>query len=213
MTKKEIKDRLMFYCSHGHNGYSHPKCYEKLHGDTRTIAIVDIESSSLVASFGFIISICIKKLGGTTTKLVVTPREIHNGTTDKRICREFVKEMEKYDMLVGHYSERFDIPFIRTRCVYWDIPFPRYADLIQKDTCKILWNKFKLHSNRLEAACDFFGIKAKEHKLKQRIWQPAMAGKQSALNYILVHNIEDVESTEKLWVKINQYIAPSKTSI
>lgn len=214
ITRKELINRLEFHCKHGHNGLTgHPQCYNKLNGENRNIAIIDIESTALNASFGWIISVCIKKLGGGITKLLVKPEEILEGTTDKRLCQEFVKEMDKFDMIVGHYSGKFDIPMLRTRCVFWNISFPRYADLIQKDTCQILWQKFKLHSNRLEAACDFFGIESKRHRLKPNLWQQAQAGNQKALNYILKHNEEDVISTEKLWLKINQYIAPSKTSI
>jgi hypothetical protein len=85
------------------------------------------------------------------------------------------------------------------------------------DTHPILRNKFKLHSNRLETACDFFNIPAKQHKLNPDVWLKMITGNKKlmseAISYILQHNAEDVLSLEKLWKKISKFTRLGKTSI
>lgn len=144
---------------------------------------------------------------------IIKPEEIKKGLYDKRLCQDLIKEMVEFDRLVGHYSSRFDLPFIRSRAIFWGLEFPAYGSLKQSDTWIIMRNRFKIHSNRLQSACDFFGIKAKGHPMKQDIWLKAFQGDNQALKYMGVHCEEDVLSTEALWNKIKDYSLKAKTSI
>lgn len=218
MNKQLQKQKENFVCSHGHTGFEHPSCFNyamlsgKIDGKNQ-IAFIDIETTNLVATYGWMISWAIKPLNGKPITGVVKPREVHNGTVDKRICKEFIEAIKPYNFLVGHYSERFDLPYLRTRCLLHKIPFPIYGEKFHKDTWRIIRGKLKLHSNRLETICDFLGIESKEHRLNTKIWQQATAGRPYALNYIRKHNIEDVISTEKVFKRIIPYTNLTKTSI
>lgn len=111
------------------------------------------------------------------------------------------------------HNSKFDIPFLRTRSVYWGLDFPKFKNKIQTDLYPIVKYKFNLHRNRLETACEFFGIESKGHRLKPDIWFQAMSGDKKALDYILEHNREDVRSTEQLYDLIISHSRKGQTSI
>jgi DNA polymerase elongation subunit (family B) len=162
---------------------------------------------------------CIKELGGPIIKRAISLNDLHRGVFDRELLKQFIEDVKKFDRLIFHYGEnrRFDLPFLRTRAEYWELPFPTYGALYVSDTWPILRNRFRLHSNRLEAACDFFEIPSKKHKLNPRIWLAMMTGNKkkmaAAIQYILKHNQEDVYSLERLWVKISKYMKIGKTSV
>lgn len=185
------------------------------------VGFLDIEASNLAATFGIIYTYCL--LDQQTNKLYkssVTFKELYNGVYDKALIKRLIKDLSHFDRVVVHYGgdRRFDIPFIRTRLVYWGIKnFPLYKAKSISDTWVILRNKFKLHSNRLGTACDFFSIEAKNHPMKPEIWAEMVTGNRKrmehCLNYIMRHNIEDVNSLKQLYNKIQQYSNRANTSI
>jgi uncharacterized protein YprB with RNaseH-like and TPR domain len=166
---------------------------------TERLGFIDIESSQLNASFGIILSVCILDDQKTLFKRVISPEELRKGIFDRVLCEELCKEMRKYDRLIGYYSERFDMPFIRTRCLFHKLDMPLFKEIKHTDLWKIVRNKLKIHSNRLGAVAPFFGIKAKEHPLTPSVWIRALSGDKEALDFILTHNIEDVHTTRELY--------------
>lgn len=213
LKKAELVRMANWRCEHRHSGLEHPQCYFAAHGGGERVAFFDIETSDLKANWGIMWSYCLKPDGKPVISNVIRPDEVRNGTYDKRLCRELVDDLWKFDRVIGHYMCRFDLPFVRTRCVYWGIEFPPFGSLKQKDTWVVLRHKFKLHSNRLQTACEFFGIPAKGHPMTPDVWLRAYKGEQSALDYIEAHNIEDVESTEALWHKIEDYMRLGNSSV
>jgi DNA polymerase III epsilon subunit-like protein len=131
--------------------------------------------------------------------------------------REFLRDMDSFDKVIVWYgkngSRRHDIPFLRSRCLLHGLGFPRHKEKLVSDGYDIARYKLKLHSNRLESMCDFFGIESKGHKLKPDIWQRALSGDKKSLDYIWEHNIEDVVSLEEVWKKISEFDSVTKTSI
>ena len=220
LTKAELINRFDFRCKHGHNGIRHIKCYEKKnHKPIERIGFADIETSNLKADFGMVYTWCIKEKGGPLYRGSITYRDLQSGLLDKNVVGSFVSCASGFDRLIFHYGEntRFDIPFLRTRAVRWGIEFQKHRDLFVSDTYPILKNKFKLRSNRLQAACQLFEIKSKGHPLDLHIWAKMQSGNKrminEALKYIMSHNIEDVESLEALWEKISPYTQIGRSSI
>lgn len=214
LNKTELKKRTEFKCTHGHTGIAHPRCFDKTHGLEEKIGILDIESSNLNGNWGFIFSYCIKTVGkNELIKRVLTPREIQKGIYDKDLLKQFCQDIRKYNRIVGYYSSRFDLKFLRTRCVFYGLDFPLFKEISTTDLYDVIKHKFKFHSNRLEVVSNFFNIPAKKHKMLPSIWFKAMAGNKKALQWILLHNIEDVISTEQLWEKVYGYHQIKKTSI
>lgn len=212
IKEKELFERYHFRCVHHHTGISHPSCFDQAKSLGERIGFLDIESSGLKATFGFMISYCIKKEDGEIIKRCVTPRDIRTGVFDKNLCIQFLKDIEQFDRLVTFYGTRFDIKFLRTRCIKHGLVFPPFGTKMHTDLYFMVKNRLLLHSNRLQTACDFLGIPSKGHSMNPEVWHNAMAGQQKALDWILLHNIEDVISTELLWKKMQTFTKINKTS-
>lgn len=183
------------------------------------IGFLDIEASNLSATFGIVLTYCIGDINGKILKRQIDFKDWYAGRQDKMLMKQFIEDAKLFDRFVVHYGgdRRFDIPFLRTRAVFWGLDFPEYKDMCISDTWVMLKNKFKLHSNRLETACTFYGIESKGHKMQPDIWAKLNTGNpklwKPAMDYIMVHNVEDVVSLRELYVKINKYSNNPKTSI
>lgn len=221
---KELrKDELIWLsthrCRHSHSYLNHYSCYIEENPQHHAVGFLDIEASNLSATFGIVYTYCIKELDGELIKRSITIDDLYNGVYDKRLMEQFCEDTKRFIRLVTHYGgdHRFDLPFVRTRAVKWNLPFPEHKFCFQSDTWVIARNKFKFHSNRLETICDFFGIPSKKHKMNPDVWLKMITGNpkvmQEALDYILVHNVEDVLSLEALWKKISKYSNVAKASI
>ena len=176
------------------------------------IGILDIETDSLKADFGMVLSWCIKDKDGDTTFDVITRQEIFDFEFDKRIVQSLVTQMKKYNVLIGYYSTKFDIPFIRTRAMKFGILFPEFQEVWHWDLYYAVRNKMKLSRNSLDSATHFLGIEGKTH-LDYGVWLRGKYGDPAALAEILEHNKYDVEITEKLFDKLFPYAQWTKRSV
>jgi len=177
------------------------------------IGFLDIECSGIKSDFGIVFSYCIKELDGELIAKAIKPKEIRDGSYDKRLMKEFIEDLKKFDRIIGYYAQRFDIPFLRSRAIYHGLRFPPYGSHFFNDVYYLVKNRLQLHRNRLEDACRFFGIPCKSHPLVPTVWLKAMKGDKKALDYILEHNKEDVISLEALWKKIYMYGLIGRRSI
>jgi uncharacterized protein YprB with RNaseH-like and TPR domain len=213
-TKRELEWLATRKCSHGHTYLAHYSCYAKeVEHPTEKTGFLDIETSNLAADFGIILSYCIKEKGGKILHGLITPSELRSKIHDKNLVRKCIQDMEGFTRLVTYYGTRFDIPFIRSRALYHRLSFPTHKSIGHTDV--YFWVKFKtrLHGNRLQFACDFFDIPAKEHKLHGGMWTSSLTGDKKSLDYILMHNKEDVESLETLYDLLKPYAAPERGTI
>jgi len=155
MTKKEILKLFKWKCSHGHSGLAHYNCYRREKDKPEKVGYLDIETSSLKANFGIMISYCIKPQGSRKIlKGLITAKDMANGNMDKRIVAQCIDDMRKFDRIVGHYSSRFDIPFIRTRAIIHKLKFPVYGEIVQTDTWRMARNLLALSSNRQDVVAE-----------------------------------------------------------
>ena len=212
LSKAELVARAKFRCIHRHNGLDHIQCFDKANPGER-IGFLDIEATSLNASFGYMLSYCIKRHGGDVIKRPIEPAEVKSHRYDKRLCEQFLQDIGEFDRLVTYYGTRYDIPFLRTRCLYWNLDFPPMGTMFHTDMYFTVRNKLRLYRNRLETACDMFGIESKGHRLTPSVWQDAQTGDKKAIDFVLTHNIEDVVSLEALWEKLNGHYRLNKTSV
>lgn len=196
---------------HGVPYLQHPKCFldekPKDAPFTEKIGFLDIESSDLKANIGHMYSWCIKELNGPLYGGLITKNEIEEGRYDKRILQECIDTMRKFDRIVVFYGGdmRFDLPFVRSRAVYFGLDFPIYKELQLLDLYLVIKRRFKLTRNSLQAACSFFGIPSKQHQMEYETWMRARIGHKESLDTIFEHNKEDVISTEALYKKVIAY--------
>lgn len=220
------KPKITLRCSHRHTIEEHPNCFargdianyefandrefERLTGvpwykyPGYKIGFLDIETDNLKASIGGMLTWCIKELDGPIAYDVVTREELFEGTEDKRITQSLIDEMQKYKILVGYNSTRFDFPFARTRAMYWGIDFPKYGEIYEKDLYYTVRSKMRLHRNSLDVATNFLGIEGKT-PISFKVWRRAKYGDKDALANVLEHNKGDVEILEELYKELVDY--------
>lgn len=215
LKKDEIVWLNSHKCSHGHTYLSHYNCFITENPSKAKIGFIDIEASNLKANFGIILCYCIKVANedkiyeSCITKKEATQAEF----PDKRLVQQLVTDIEQFDLLYGFYSTKFDLPFIRTRAISNGLAFPTFGSIKHKDIYYVVKNKFSLHSNRLEVACnELVGSSDKTH-FDGNIWRTAVQGRKESLQYILEHCRADVCDLEKLTNKILEFAYPQVKSI
>ena len=220
LKKSEILWLWRHRCRHNHRYLEHLNCFIEEKPEISPLAehvgYLDIETTGLNANWDYIISYAIidenDKVYGRTAKRneVLSPDIL-----DKKLMSEFVKDINKFDRVVVYWGKdrRHDLPFLRTRCLKWHLDFPMYRDIYVTDVYDIVKAKLRLHRNRMENACEFLGIPAKEHRLDAEMWQKAKLGVKEALDYVWKHNYEDVVSLKKLHETLERFSASRKISI
>lgn len=205
--------------AHGHTFLSHYECYVKEQPDDspfkERVGYFDIEASGLNATFAYMFSYCIVGSDGSLCGRVLKPGEIRSGKFDEQLTQEMADDLRKYHRIVTYYGgdHRFDLPFVRTRSIKHGVDFPLHKEVYATDLYPIVRNKLKLHSNRLEVVCKFFGIPAKTHPMEPEGWCKAQSGDEKWLQYIWDHNVEDCESLQKAYELIIPYANVGRTSI
>lgn len=220
-SDEEIEKRTNWTCpDHRHIGLKagHSNCYNKAHGIKERKGCVDIEASNLKADFGVILSWCIKTVGTDEVWYdCMTPKDVTSDLKDSRITESLIDTIWKYDRLIGHYSCRFDIPFIRTRAIHWGMPFPTHGMIWHTDTWLMARSKLCISSNRqgnVAQAVQDIDIKT---RIRPDIWLDVQFGsnkvKKKALDYVLDHNVKDVEQLEGNYLGLLPYVTERRTSI
>jgi len=158
----------------------------------------DIETSNLDADFSILLTACIKPYGQPAIVFRADdyPEWKANRDNDKPITVAIANELRKHAIIVGHYSQRFDIPFFRAKMVKHGLePLPLMFGV---DTWRIARNNFKVSSRRLANLANYFDLGDK-HPVEGRLWmKAAYAGAEEAMDEIVEHNIMDVDLLEQL---------------
>ena len=188
-------------------------------GNERVIGYLDIESSNLVADFGIMLSWSLKLRDEKEVMVdVITKKDLEErlpdgrGAYDYRINKSLIEALNKIDTVIGYYSTKFDIPFVRARCERNGIEFPHYSKLHHIDCYYIAKRTLKIHSRRLASVAEHLQIKGKS-PVKAEIWLDARYGDKKALEYIKIHNINDVLVLEKVHKRLERYTLPATKAV
>lgn len=125
---------------------------------------------------------------------------------DKKLLETLVKVLDEADEIVAHNGDRFDLPWIRTRCIKYSIPMqPSYKTI---DTIKISKNRFRFNSNRLDYIAKFLGVGEKIHT-EYQLWIDTVLHKsKEALENMIKYCKNDVLILEKVYQKLAAYTEP-----
>jgi uncharacterized protein YprB with RNaseH-like and TPR domain len=160
-------------------------------------AIWDIEAGGLDANYDVMLCATIKQLEGPMEVFQIGDKRWN----DKKLLREVSDYLTNFDVLVHHYGDRYDVPFTNTRLLIQGLPLLDLSNTILVDTWWTARHAYKFNNNRLATLIDALGTPTSKSPLDGPIWIKAKAGGKRALDYIVEHNIRDVEALEEV-VKI-----------
>lgn len=127
---------------------------------------------------------------------------------DKKMLAEFIKVAEQADELIGHNGDKFDLAWIRTRCLIHDIEmFPTYVTI---DTLKIARSKFKFNSNRLNYIGKVLSV-GQKISTDFNLWKDVLLENDvKAMDKMVKYCKQDVKLLEKVFKKIYMHV-PNRT--
>ena len=123
---------------------------------------------------------------------------------DKKMLQDFIKVANEADELIGHNGDKFDLAWIRTRCLFHKIDmFPTYVTI---DTLKVSRSKFKFNSNKLNYIAQYLGI-GEKIKTEYDLWKDIVLNKDKvAMDKMIKYCKMDVILLEKVHKALNNHI-------
>mgnify|MGYP001570766510 CR=1 FL=1 len=159
----------------------------------------DIETSGFDADWDILLTACIKPYGypPIVFRADKYPDWLTQRANDKEITRDIAIELRKHAIVVGHYSQRFDIRFLRAKMFHHGLePLP---PMFGVDTWKIAKDNFKVSNRRRGSLSIFAGLDSERDTPEGDRWMRAtFNGEEEAMNKIVAHNIACVTGLEKL---------------
>lgn len=125
-----------------------------------------------------------------------------NPTSDAALLSDLRDALEDADVLIGHNSDRFDLPWINTRLVFHGLPpLPQIKTV---DTLKIARSRFRFSSNRLDYLGQYLGV-GRKIKTEYDLWKQVLAGDAQALTKMVRYNKQDVLLLEKVYKRLRPF--------
>jgi predicted PolB exonuclease-like 3'-5' exonuclease len=125
---------------------------------------------------------------------------------DKKMLQKFVEVANTASELVGHNGDKFDLPWVRTRCLFHGIEmFPSYTTI---DTLKVARSKFRFNSNKLNYIADYLGI-GQKIKTEYSLWKDIVLHKDKvAMAKMIKYCQKDVVLLEQVFNALKNHIEP-----
>ena len=171
--------------------------------------MLDIETTGLDAiGSGCLLCAVIEPLSGK--QIVLRADELHCAPgNEKRLVAAVNKEIGQYDLVIGHAVGRFDLPWLRSRSVFFGIPEasrPFVYDTLnafRRLGYKTIPNGFGKTSAGLAHVVDFFGIEQEKTGIYPREWWAAVwrntEKRKAAMDKIVRHCQADTKMTKQVY--------------
>lgn len=232
LKKAEIEWLGRNKCRHNHTYLEHYSCFVKEVVDGTNwepgknipipdkIGYFDIEASNLAANFGIMLCYCIlDNDSGEIYEHIIPNGDTYEGykelvtNLDKNVISGLLDTLSKFDRVITYYGTKYDLPFSRTRALYWNLPFPEYQEVVHTDVYYMVKSKLKLHSSRLEVACDTILGESTKTRFRADIWTRAQMGDSKSLDYVINHCRNDVRDLRALHHTMSPFVGRRRTSV
>lgn len=131
--------------------------------------------------------------------------------SEKKLLKEFLVELNKAHVVVGHNVDKFDNKKLNTRLIKHNLPLPEPYESV--DTLKIAKGKFSFTSNRLKDLGEFLGLGTKCGSHAD-LWYDCLFAKgekkKEAWEKMIAYNKQDTILTEMVYLKLRPH---SKTHV
>jgi len=123
---------------------------------------------------------------------------------DKKLLEDFIKVLNNADESIAHNGDRFDIKWLRTRCVFHQIEMPPKIKTL--DTLKKARGAFYFNSNRLDYIGDYLGV-GQKIETSYGLWKDiALNNCSKAMKKMVDYCKEDVRLLERVYKRLSPYI-------
>lgn len=170
------------------------------------ILFFDIETSNLKANIGRLLAFGYKwahEPRAEVTAMSDFPGWKRDTTDDRHVVIKAYDVITQADLVVGHYSQRFDWKFLQTRLLAHS--FPALPQIPHVDTWRIAKDRLALHSNRLASLTQLLGLPSKTEILWDD-WVRAISGNADSMERIREHCRVDVEVLEQAYLRLRPWI-------
>lgn len=176
-------------------------------------ATFDIETSELHAvGLGQIICAVVLPMDGKPF-VVRADHERCSVGNERRLVQSLVKELQKYQLLIGQNSENFDWGFIKSRAIQFGIripqPYPLSYDIrngFKRAKLRTVDNGFGRPSCSLDMMIDFYGLNQEKTKIYPNRHAQTIIGKgaerDKAMDDLVSHCLADTRMTRDLFYRI-----------
>jgi len=151
----------------------------------------------------YMLSFAYKWYGEPNSKIKYVQKSSRRGD-DKALCKELWQLYDEADAVMAHNGDQFDQKKSWTRMSYHDLgPCSSYLEI---DTLKLLRQKFKHSSNKLDIVAQYYGIGKKLPTGGFDTWLGCMAGDVKSWKVMEKYNKHDVVLLDGLYERIKPYV-------
>lgn len=126
-----------------------------------------------------------------------------NPADDYHVIKTLHTVLSDADCIVHHRGDAFDKPWLDARILYHGLdPLPPITSI---DTYKVVKNRFRLNSNKLDYLGKYLGV-GQKLKTSPGLWIRVIKGDKTAIREMVAYNKVDVEVLEKVFKKIQPYV-------
>lgn len=127
---------------------------------------------------------------------------------DKQMLKRFATVIDSADEVITQNGDRFDIKWLRARCMYHGIPLsPKFNSI---DTLKMARAQFNMNSNKLDYMGQFLG-EGQKIKTDYDLWRDiVLHNDKKALTKMVDYCKEDVNLLDRVYRRLQEYTPVKK---
>lgn len=123
---------------------------------------------------------------------------------DEKLVREIWEVLNDADVVIAHHGDRFDLPKLNARFVYYGLTAPSAYKSI--DTKKVASRYFKFDSNSLNNLGAYLNLGAKVENGGFSLWDKCIQGDREAWERMREYNVQDVLLLEKVYLTLRPFM-------
>lgn len=168
------------------------------------VVILDVETSSLEADAGSVISVGLLPEMGKSEYF-----EARRTDQEKGLLVNLLKRLEAFDAIVTWSGRGFDTPFLTTRLLKHGLDPVPLLSKIHLDLNEVVRSRLRLTFTYLDHVCDFFGIERDKGPMGLEVphlFVKALEGDETALKSIKDHCLDDLRVTREVFLKLKPLV-------
>lgn len=173
---------------------------------TAAITAFDIEATGLKADFAFLLCVAFGDVGKKKVELLSLSQygDKNPLTYEEDLVNDVAKKMQDIDILLSYYGKGYDIPFLNSKMLEYQLPpLPNTPHIDVYWTAK---SNFSLSRKSMQNVAYFTRAAHEKSGVEGRLWKSAMAGDPKALRAIEVHNIADIHVLRDVYTELRPYV-------